>query len=96
METTFDLEKIKTQNIVIVDFWAEWCSPCRALHPVLTDIEESTDIGVVKINIDDNRDLAMEYGVRSIPTMIVFKDGEVFNRIVGYKPKDEILNEVYK
>jgi len=71
------------EGVVIVDFWAEWCGPCRVIGPVLQTISEEQDVTVVKVNVDDNSELGAEYGIRSIPTILVFKDGEQVEKLVG-------------
>ena len=88
-EQTFEAEVIKSDKAVIVDFWAEWCGPCRAVAPVLDRIaqERSGELIVVKVNIDEQPGLAQRYGVQSIPTMILFRDGEPAKVAVGAQPK---------
>ena len=79
----------------LVDFYADWCGPCRIVSPIVDEIaEERRDITVGKVNVDDENALAMKYGVMSIPTLIVFKDGQEKTRIVGARPKDAILAEL--
>ena len=79
----------------LVDFYADWCGPCRMVSPVVDEIaEERSDITVGKVNVDDENALAMKYGVMSIPTLIVFKDGKEAARIVGARPKADILEEL--
>ena len=86
-------EKDKT---LIIDFWAPWCGPCKALTPVLEEIsaEMSDKVGVYKVNVDDNTDLAQEHGVQSIPTMLIYKNGSLSETIVGLKTKDELVDIV--
>ena len=88
-EQTFDAEVIKSDKAVIVDFWAEWCGPCRAVAPVLDRIaeERSGELIVVKVNIDEEPGLAQRYGVQSIPTIILFRNGEPAKATVGAQPK---------
>ena len=79
----------------LVDFYADWCGPCRMVSPIVDEIaEERSDITVCKVNVDDENALAMKYGVMSIPTLIVFKDGQEKTRIVGARPKAAILAEL--
>jgi thioredoxin len=81
---------------VLVDFWAEWCGPCKVLGPVLEEISGlvSDKIEIVKLNVDESRDLAAEYGIRGIPTMMIFQNGKVISTMVGNQPKDEILRSI--
>ena len=82
-------------GMALVDFYADWCGPCRMVSPIVDEIaEERSDITVGKVNVDDENALAMKYGVMSIPTLIVFKDGQEKTRIVGARPKAAILAEL--
>ena len=89
----FEAEVLKSETPVLVDFWAEWCGPCRGLGPKLEEISEemSEKLRVVKINIDENPESPAKYGVRGIPTMILFKGGSEVDQIVGNQPKENIV-----
>lgn len=89
---TFEAEVLQAEKPVLVDFWAVWCGPCQMVGPVLEEIaEERDDIIIGKVNVDEEQELAAQFGVMSIPTMILFKGGEAVNKIVGAMPKEEIL-----
>jgi thioredoxin 1 len=89
---TFDNEVLESETPVLVDFWAEWCGPCHAVSPVLDRIadEQQGSLKLVKVNIDSETELAQRYGVASIPTMILFKDGEPSAAVIGAQPKGAI------
>ncbi|MBD65214.1 MAG: thioredoxin [Halobacteriovoraceae bacterium] len=93
---SFETEVLKSNTPVVVDFWAEWCGPCKALAPVLEEIsdEVGSNAKVVKVNVDEAGELAQQYGIRGIPTLIFFKDGEVKSTLVGNQPKAEILKTI--
>ena len=91
-EATFETEVTKSDKAVIVDFWAEWCGPCHAVAPVLDRIaaEREDELKLVKVNIDNEQELSQRYGVASIPTMILFKNGEPSAAVIGAQPKGAI------
>lgn len=91
--SNFEEIVMKSEKPIIVDFWAEWCGPCKALGPVLEEV--STEVGaqveIVKLNVDDSGELAQRFGIRGIPTMVLFKNGKLVSTLVGNQPKTEIL-----
>jgi thioredoxin 1 len=95
-DATFEADVLKSEKPVVVDYWAEWCGPCRMVSPVLEEIasEHADKIEVVKLNVDDNPLTSQRYGILNIPTMSVFKDGEVVKEIVGARPKSALLREL--
>jgi thioredoxin 1 len=88
-DDTFATEVLASEKPIMVDFWAEWCGPCRAVSPILDQIaaEHADKLDIVKLNVDENPHTAMQYGITSIPAMYVFKNGEVVKRVIGAKPK---------
>jgi thioredoxin 1 len=94
-DANFQSEVLESQEPVLVDFWAPWCGPCRIVHPILEEMmEERDDVRIVSLNVDDNQQTAARYEVLSIPTLILFKDGEEAKRIVGAQPKRRLEAEL--
>ncbi len=94
-DETFETEVLESETAVLVDFWAPWCGPCRVVSPILEEINsERDDLRVVKLNVDDNQVTAVRYEVLSIPTMILFKNGELVKKVIGAQPKARIEAEL--
>jgi thioredoxin 1 len=91
-DTTFESEVLKATSPVVVDFWAEWCGPCRMIAPALEEIAGSLDgkVKIVKLNVDENPKTAAKYGIQSIPTLMIFKNGQMASRQVGALPKQKL------
>ena len=93
-EGTFDVEVLESETPVIVDFWAPWCGPCRVVSPILEELNgERDDLRVVKVNVDENQAIAARYDILSIPTMILFKNGEIAKKVIGALPKARLVAE---
>ena len=87
----FEAEVLKADKTVLVDFWATWCGPCKMIAPVIEEIaNERSDIKICKVNVDEQGELSIKYGVMSIPTLMIFRNGEAVQTAIGYRPKDEI------
>ena len=85
---------INSNPLVLIDFWAEWCGPCKKMAPILDEIEKEENLPVGKLNVDENTEKSQEYSVSSIPTMVLFKDGNPVHTVVGAKPKHILLKEL--
>jgi thioredoxin 1 len=97
-DTNWDQEVLKSSTPILVDFWAEWCGPCHALAPTVASIADTYTgrMTVGKLNVDENEKTAARYGIRSIPTLILFKDGEVKEVLIGNQPKNQIVQVLEK
>lgn len=93
-EGNFEEEVLKSQTTTIIDFYADWCGPCKMMSPIIDEISEDKSLTVGKVNVDDNTELAIKYDIMSIPTILIFKNGELVNRFVGVHDKNEILNSL--
>jgi len=95
-DSNFESEVLSSEKPVLVDFWAVWCGPCKMVEPELEKLveEKSEELRIGRLNVDDNRDIAMKYGITAIPTMILFKKGQVVKKLIGVMPKDRILTEI--
>ncbi len=95
-DSEFKNEVLDSKTLVLVDFWAEWCGPCRMISPIIDEISSELNgkIKVVKLNVDENPETSMNYSIRSIPTLMLFKDGKVVEQIIGAQPKKSLLDKI--
>ena len=97
-DDNFEGEVLKSDKPVLIDFWASWCGPCKAIGPVVEELAEKfkDSVKIMKLNVDENQKTAINYGVRSIPTLILFKDGKVLDTLIGLVPKERLEDFVKK
>jgi thioredoxin 1 len=95
-DSNFESEVINSQKPILVDFWAEWCGPCKMIAPELEKLaaEKNEQLRIGKLNVDDNRETAMKYSISSIPTLLLFKNGELVKKLIGVMSKDKIITEI--
>jgi thioredoxin 1 len=95
-DSTFDAQVLKSDIPVLTDFWAEWCGPCKMIAPILEEIAEDYDgqVKIAKVDVDENNQITMKLGVQSIPTVILFKNGQAVERFVGAMPKERFLSRI--
>ena len=94
-DSSFQSDVLESEGPVLVDFWAPWCGPCRVVHPILEEIQaEREDLRIVSLNVDDNQQTAARYEILSIPTLLLFRDGEIVKRVIGALPKKRLEAEL--
>lgn len=95
-DSNFEAEVLNNPGVVLVDFWASWCGPCRMLAPILDEISESVNSKIAKVNVDEADELSRKYNIRSIPTMIIFKNGQAVDTLVGLSTKEVLVDKLSK
>ncbi len=97
-DSNFEHEVLKSEHPVLVDFWAEWCGPCKMVAPVVAELAKDYEgrLKVTKLDVDSNPQTAMKYGIRSIPTLLIFKEGQVIDQIIGAVPKRHLVEKIEK
>ena len=95
-DQNFQTEALESDNVIVVDFWAEWCGPCKMIGPIIDELsdEYSGKAKIGKVNVDQNSDISMKYGIRSIPTILIMKDGEVVDKQVGVTTKEKLKSKI--
>ena len=95
-ESNFDQEVVQSQTLVVVDFWATWCGPCKMIAPLLEEIatENAGKLKIAKVDVDNNQALATKYGIRAVPTLLIFKDGQVLGQLVGAVGKKDLVKKI--
>jgi thioredoxin 1 len=97
-DSTFDADVLKSDKLTVVDFWAEWCGPCKALGPIVEQLatDNAGKVNIGKIDVDSNPEVSMKYGIRSIPTILFIKGGQVVDKVVGAVPKSQLQSTIDK